>query len=122
VTTRLLAYLDSMPPDSFAAPRTPSWTREIGGETWGIDGRWIYLGPLKLPAALLALLPVSLPQGNYDQIKAAESLQRMRQDILQAARRAETAAEFNRYVRELRKRREAEREQQRRVARDTIIP
>ncbi|HXV87160.1 MAG TPA: hypothetical protein VD793_10695 [Gemmatimonadales bacterium] len=122
VTARLLAFLDSMPPDSFAPPQAPRWTTEIGGQTWGIDGRWIYLGPVKLPAALLALLPISLPQGNYDQIRAAADLQRMREDILRAAQRAETAAEFNRYVQELRKRRDAEREQRRRVARDTIIP
>ncbi|HEX9580873.1 MAG TPA: hypothetical protein VF970_07185 [Gemmatimonadales bacterium] len=122
VTARLLAYLDSMPPDSFAPPRPPSWTTEIGGQTWGMDGRWIYLGPVKLPAALLALLPISLPQGNYDQIRAAADLQRMREDILQAARRADNAAEFNRYVQELRKRRDAERDAKRRVPRDTIIP
>jgi hypothetical protein len=121
LTSRLLAYLDSLPPDSFAPPAQPRWTTEIGGRTWGIDGRWIYLGGLKLPAALLALLPIQY-QGNYDQQRAARELQRMRDDILQAAQRAANSAEFQRYVNELRKRRDAEREMRRRVARDTIIP
>jgi hypothetical protein len=111
-----------MPPDSFALPEAPKWTTEIDGKTWGIDGRWIYLGDLKLPAALLALLPI--PEGgyNYDQSKAARDLQRMREDILQAAQRAATAEEFNRYVKELRQRKDREREEKRRVRRDTIIP
>ena len=120
LTARLLAFLDSMPPDSFARPRPAPWTTQIAGQTWGIDGSWIYLGPLKLPAALLAFLP--LPQGNYDAAKAAADLQHMREDILQAAQHAANAAEFNRYVRELRQRKEREREAARRVPRDTIIP
>ncbi len=122
VTARLLAFLDTVPPDSFALPEAPKWTTEIDGKTWGIDGRWIYLGDLKLPAALLALLPI--PEGgyNYDQSKAARDLQRMREDILQAAQRAATAEEFNRYVKELRQRKDREREEKRRVRRDTIIP
>lgn len=122
VTSRLMAFLDSLPPDSFAPPEAPRWTTEIAGRTWGVDGQWIYLGDLKLPAALLALLP--LPEGgyNFDQARAAGELQRMRRDLLQAAQRAETQAEFNRYVRELRARKDAEREAQRRMPRDTIIP
>lgn len=121
-TERLMAFLDTMPRDSFAPVATPSWTTEIAGKTWGIDSRWIYLGDIKLPAALLALLP--LPQGgyNFDQGKVAQELMRMRQDLLNAARRAETAAEFQKYVKELRKRKEEERQQRVRVARDTIIP
>jgi hypothetical protein len=121
-TERLLAFLDTMPPDSFAPPSAPAWTTEIAGKTWGIDARWIYLGDIKLPAALLALLP--LPEGgyNFDQARAAQELMRMRQELLGAARRAETAAEFQRYVKELRQRKEEERQRRARVARDTIIP
>ncbi len=122
VTERLMAFLDTMPRDSFAPPSAPTWTTEIAGKTWGIDAKWIYLGDIKLPAALLALLP--LPQGgyNFDQARAARELMRMRQELLDAARQAETAAEFQHYVKELRKRKEEERQQRARVARDTIIP
>lgn len=120
VAARIYAYLDTIPRDSMAPTRPPSWTTEINGQTWGIDGSWIYLGGLKLPTAILALLP--LQQGNYEQAQRAAELQRIREDILQAARRAETADQFRRYVEETRQRREAERERQRnqRVPPDSI--
>lgn len=120
VTARLRAFLDTMPRDSFAPPTVQSWTTEIAGRTWGIDGAWIYLGGLKLPAALLALLP--FPQGNIDQSRVAMELMRYRQDIMQAAARAETATEFRKYVNELRKRKDQEREAKLRARRDTVIP
>jgi hypothetical protein len=120
VTARLRAFLDTMPRDSFAPPEMPKWTTEINGRTWGMDGKWIYLGGLKLPAALLALLP--FPQGNIDQSRAANQLMQMREDIIQAARRSETREEFNQYVKELRKRKDQEREAKKRAKGDTIIP
>lgn len=120
VTARLRAFLDTMPRDSFAPPEAPQWTTQINGRTWGIDGKWIYLGGLKLPAALLALLP--FPQGNIDQARAANDLMRMREDIMQAAQRAQTAEEFRKYVNELRKRKDQEREARKRAPRDTVIP
>jgi hypothetical protein len=108
VTARLQAFLDTMPRDSFALPAgTPQWTTKINGRTWGIDGKWIYLGGLKLPAALLALLP--FPQGNIDQARGNAALMEMREDIMQAAQRAATREEFNKYVKELRERKDKER-------------
>jgi hypothetical protein len=108
-----------MPRDSFALPAPPRWTTEIDGNTWGVDGSWIYLGDFKIPTALLALLP--LPQGNYERAQDAANLQRMREEIIDAARRAETASDFRRYVGEVRKRRDAEREREK-ARRDTVIP
>ena len=108
---RILAYLDTLPPDSFAYNlRPPSWTTEIDGRTWGIDQNWIYLGDLKLPTILLGLLPFPA-QGNYEQGQRNAELRRIREDILRAAARASDAADFRRYVNELRERREAERRQ-----------
>lgn len=119
ITRRLYAFLDTLRPDSMAVAPAPEWTTEIDGQTWGVDGSWIYLGPIKLPSIILALLP--LPHGNYDQNRAAAALQRVREDILQAAWRAETADQFRRYVEETRRRREAERafERNRRVPPDS---
>ena len=119
VRERMKAYIDTMPRDSFALPPPPRWTTEIGEDTWGMDGTWIYLGDFKIPTALLALIP--LPQGNYEQAQAAAELQYMREDIINAARRAETAAEFRDYVKALRERRDAEREAEQ-ARRDTVIP
>jgi hypothetical protein len=120
VTARLRAFLDTMPRDSFAPSPAPQWTTQINGKTWGIDGKWIYLGGLKLPAALLALLP--FPQGNIDQSRAALALMRMRDDIMQAATRAQTAAEFRKYVNELRKRKDQERTDKKKAVADSLIP
>jgi hypothetical protein len=121
VTARLRAFLDTMPRDSFAPSPAPKWTTQVNGKTWGIDGKWIYLGGLKLPAALLALLP--FPQGNIDQSRATLALMRMREDIMQAAQRAATAAEFRKYVNELRKRKDEERNEKRKKAvADSLIP
>jgi hypothetical protein len=39
-----------------AAPK--DWTKEIGGQKIGMDGQWVYLGPVKVPSFLLAALPV----------------------------------------------------------------
>ena len=118
VRDRIKAYIDTMPRDSFALPPPPRWTTEVGEDTWGMDGTWIYLGDFKIPTALLALLP--MPQGNYDAAQDAAELQRMRDEILDAARRSESAAEFRRYVEELRKRKQAERDAAK-AKRDTTV-
>jgi hypothetical protein len=122
VRERLKAYIDTMPRDSFALPPPPVWTTEVEGNTWGMDGSWIYLGDIKIPTALLALIP--FPQGNIEQARAARELASMRQEIIEAARRAETAEEFREYVDELRRRKQEERDRERarRAARDTIKP
>lgn len=122
---KIVAYIDSMPADSFATPRTDRpWTSEVDGETWGVDGQWIYLGDIKLPSALLALLP--FPQGNYYEAKAEQELMRIRADIIRAARASENAEDFKDYVEQVRRRkqqeRDAERARREAAARDTVIP
>ncbi len=108
---RIIAYLDTVPPDSFAVAGLPNWTTEIDGQTWGMDGSWIYLGPLKIPTALLALIPQV--GGDFDRSQAAASLQRMREDIIGAARRAESMEQFRDYVNQTRQRRDEERRKER---------
>jgi hypothetical protein len=108
ISARVTAFLEELPPDSFAVAGQPSWVTEINGQKWGLDGSWIYLGGLKIPSAILAL--IQLPQGNYDQSKRAADLQRIREDIMFAARRAESAAQFKEFVKETRERKDAERE------------
>ena len=108
LAAKIRAYLDTVPPDSFATRPAPSWTTQIAGKTWGIDGKWIYLGGVKIPTMVLAFLP--LPQGNYEQSKQAQQLQLWRRDIMEAAARAENSADFKRYVKELRQRKEEEHE------------
>lgn len=109
VSAIVQAYLDSVAasPTRPGAP-LPSWTREIQGQTFGIDSRYIYLGPLRIPAAILALLPIQ-GGGNIDLVEGRR-LAAIRADLEYATRRAETMDDFRRAIREVRERREQERE------------
>jgi hypothetical protein len=130
IKAMVLAYIDSMPADSFATPPMVSpWVTETeDGKTWGVDRSWVYLGDFKLPSALLALLP--LPQGNIDLARGEIQLMRIREEIMVAARQAQTNEDIKHYIQEIRKRKDAEREARRAaeaaanqgVKRDTIKP
>lgn len=105
VSAIVQAYVDSMlnaPSAAGAAP--PSWTTQLGGRTFGIDSKYIYLGPLRIPSALLALLPIK--GGATMEFSQANRLALIREDLARAAARAETMEDFKRAVRELRAERE----------------
>lgn len=109
VTAVVQAYLDSIalePGAQFA--ELPSWVAEVGGKKFGLDSKFIYVAGLKIPSAVLALLP--FPQGNVDQALANRRLQDLRADLFQAAQRAENAAEFKKAIREIRERKVREEE------------
>jgi hypothetical protein len=86
----------------------PTWTTNIAGSTFGIDSQYIHVAGIKIPTALLALLPIRLPEGNYGEEQRARQLEEMRQDLMQAARRTQTLYDFRQYVHELRERKQAE--------------
>jgi hypothetical protein len=98
--------------DSVAAAaqkRDPTdWTVEKGGYKWGIDKRAIRLGPVSIPTALLALLPLNL-QGNPITMQRERSYAAMNQDIAWHARQAINEADFMKAVRSIRERKERER-------------
>jgi hypothetical protein len=106
----------------------PSWT--VGGEgaKFGIDSQYIHVAGIKIPTMALAMLGSLLPQGNFDESMRARQLERMREDLLQAAARAQTFQDFRRYVREIRERKQAERDAERRrrelprAPADTLVP
>jgi len=111
--------LDQIQPDH----QMPTWT--LGGTPdkpeWGIDSAYIHIAGIKIPTMALALLGNLLPQGNFDESMRARQLNDMRADILRAADRAQTLQQFRRYVRELRERKQAERDaEERRRAQDTV--
>ena len=112
VTTIVQAYLDSIGNDPASRnPGLPSWTTEVAGRKFGLDSQNIYIAGLKIPAAVLALLPI--PAGNIDQNRAYNHLMDLRGDILYAAQRAQNMEEFKTMIREMRERKEREREFQR---------
>src|SRR5438876_6622611 len=45
---------------------------------------FIHVAGIKIPTAALALLPISLPQGNYDEQMRARQLDEMRQDLMRS--------------------------------------
>ena len=98
--------------DSVAAAaqrRDPTdWTVEKGGYKWGIDRKAIRLGPVSIPTALLAMLPLNL-QGNPTTIQRDRSYAAMNQDIAWHARQAINEADFMKAVRSIRERKERER-------------
>jgi hypothetical protein len=98
--------------DSVAAAahrRDPTdWTIEKGGFKWGMDMRAIRLGPVSIPTALLALLPLNL-LGNPTTMQRERSYAAMNQDIAWHARQAINEADFMKAVRSIRERKERER-------------
>jgi len=116
------AYIDSI----IRAPvpydnRPPSWTTTIGGKTFGIDSRNIYLGGLKIPSAILALLPI--PSTSNLDLRYAQRMRDIQEDLQYAAQKAQTMEDFKVAIRQLREQREAELEferNQRRNPADTI--
>src|SRR4051812_10867457 len=109
VSAIVQAYLASIPNDPATRDEgMPSWTTQIAGKKFGIDSKHIYIAGLKTPAAVLALLPI--PAGNIDQNRAYSHLMDMRADLMYAARRAETMEEFKQVIKEIRQRKEKERE------------
>jgi len=126
VTAIVQGYLDSIAADPASKAQTlPSWTKEIAGKKFGIDSKNIYIAGLKIPAAVLALLPI--PAGNVDQNQAYNHLMDLRADLQYAAQRSENLDEFKSMIRDMRLRKEREREfeQNQRTApapADTAIP
>ena len=110
VNVMVQVYLDAMAQEAVGRRTAPpSWTTTIAGQLLGLDAKWIYLGPLKIPTALLALLPINL-QGNPTQADMNRKLSVMRQDLFEAARRADNLAEFKQAVKELRQEKQRQRD------------
>jgi hypothetical protein len=109
VTAIVQQYLDSIANDPASKNQgLPSWTTQLAGKKFGIDSKNIYIAGLKIPAAVLALLPI--PAGNIDQNRAYSHLMDIRADIMYAAQRAATMEEFKQVIKEIRERKEKERE------------
>jgi len=124
IVSRLRAMVDSlnMIIDSEQREgRLPSWVARNGEgkPVWGLDPSGLYVAGVKIPTVALALLGGLLPPGNYDEAMRQRHLADMRADLMQAAARTQNLHEFRRYVRELRARKQAERDAERRQRGDT---
>jgi hypothetical protein len=101
-------FLDSLANDPYARPpTTPSWTTDVAGKKFGLDSKWVYVAGLKIPTAVLALLP--LPRsGSLDKQKAWQQMMDMRADIQQSAQRAANSEDVKQAIRDIRQRKEEE--------------
>jgi hypothetical protein len=123
VVRRLRAMVDSMNriiDVEQREHRRPTWTTEVAGKKFGMDSTGIYIAGVKIPTGVLMALGSMLPQGNFDEAMRARQLADLRADMVQAARRTQTLQEFRGYVKELRTRKQAERDAARRQ-RDTVV-
>lgn len=84
------------------------WTVGEGDRKFGVDQRKIYLGPIEIPTAVLALLPVNAG-ANPQALDRNRALELQRADIMNQAQRAVTDAEFRDAVKRIRERKERER-------------
>lgn len=115
------AYLDSLQVAARTRGREPGdWTFGGDGDTkWGVDSKWIHFGKLKIPTALLAMLPINAqanPSFN------ARDRAAIRWDINYHAQRAITEDEFRQSVKRIRERAERARSAERNAARGGAIP
>jgi hypothetical protein len=111
VTEVVQAFLDSIAQDPASqGVRLPGWTTTVAGTKFGLDSKYLYLAGLKIPAAVLALLPIPA-MGN--ELDAFDRSGEMYDDLRRAAQRSDNVAEFKDAIREIRERTEREREFQR---------
>ncbi len=97
--------------DSIAAAaggRQPGdWTFERGGKKYGIDSRYIRLGKVSIPTAVLALLPINTT-GNPTMADRNKLQNQLHADIFWNAQRGMNEADFKKAVKSIRERKERE--------------
>ncbi len=101
VTAIVQRYLDSIAGEPGAdRAQLPDWTAEVEGLKFGLDSRSIYIAGLRIPAAVLALLP--LPASGDQRRAIDHGGQWIAEDLRRAAQRTTTVDEFKDAVRALR--------------------
>ncbi len=110
MVAKIDAHNDSM---ALVAGRKPGdWTFTHNGQKYGIDQQYIHLGPISIPNAVLALLPLNRVQGN-PMAGGAEQLYNARHDeITTQAQRGMDEDAFRTAVRKLRERMDLEHKHQ----------
>jgi hypothetical protein len=107
IADAIAPYNDSIA--AVAQQRDPTdWTIKKGGQTWGIDRKAIRLGPVSIPTALLAMLPLNIT-GNPTTMTREAQYAAMHRDINIHAQQAINEADFMKAVRSIRERKERER-------------
>jgi len=111
VKATIQAFLDSVAHEPGADTATlPAWSTEIAGKKFGIDQKYLTVAGLKIPAAVLALIPL---HGGTNESKAFDRTDELLADLKYAANRAQTTSDFKKAIKEMRHRKQEEHEFQR---------
>jgi len=105
-----------------AGARKPGdWTFERGGRKYGIDPQFIRLGKVSIPTAVLALLPIN-QTGNPSVNDRNRMQNQLHADIFWNAQRGMNDADFKKAVRSIRQRKEREKAEAEKKARQAEEP
>jgi len=111
--------------DSIAAAsgqkKPGDWTFEKDGRKYGIDPQYIRLGKVSIPTALLALLPINTT-GNPTLADRNKLQNQLHSDIFWNAQRGMNEVDFKKAVKSIRERKERERAQAEKKARQADQP
>jgi hypothetical protein len=113
IVVTLMRHADSLATVTYVPNKFEKgdWTVERNGQKWGIDQQFIRLGPVSIPTALLALLPMNQMQPNPIEWERSRNAAFMRADIMYHAQAALNEEQFRQAVRAIRDRKERERRQ-----------
>ncbi len=102
------AYNDSVRVANAGRRAPGDWTFQKNGQKYGIDSKYIRLGPVSIPTAVLAMLPINLT-GNPTTYERNKTLTANHDEIFEQAQRGMNNADFDKAVRSIRQRKERER-------------
>lgn len=113
IASIIAPYNDSIAAQA-GARRPGDWTIEKDGRKYGIDEKYIRLGKISIPTAILALLPINTT-GNPTMNDRNRLQNQMRADIFWNAQRGMNEADFKKAVKSIRERKERERSAQKKA-------
>jgi len=103
-----------------ARNKLPEWVKKTKNGEWGLTPGYIALGKLKIPTALLALLPLNVGP-SVSPIEARRAAY-IRRDVQENAKRSISEDEFRAAVKRIRERKERERKEKQLAADGKPIP
>jgi hypothetical protein len=84
------------------------WTVTHNGQKFGIDRKFIHIGPVSIPTAILALLPLNVT-GNPSTIERERRSSEIHSDIMAQAQRRINDADVDKAIKAIRERKDRER-------------
>lgn len=106
-----MAYREAEVAAEASKGRSPrDWTFERGGQKYGVDSQWVYLGKFKLPSAILAALPFNYGGVDGSRIIQARNAAWIQNDIYMHSQGL-SEDDFRAAVRRIRERKDKEKKE-----------